>query len=145
MPEQDQKLRIHNFSEVPYGLTTELAMLEAGRCLQCKSPKCVEGCPVNVDIPSFIQLICEEKFDEAAKKVKEKNILPAVCGRVCPQEDQCEMNCVLGIKDKPVAIGNLERFVADYERKMDLVKTPSIKKRLDKRIAVIGSGPAGSP
>ncbi|MCF7794727.1 MAG: NADPH-dependent glutamate synthase [Candidatus Cloacimonetes bacterium] len=143
MPEQDQKLRVHNFIEVPYGLTTELALLEAGRCLQCKIPKCVEGCPVNVDIPSFIQLICDEKFDEAARKIKEKNILPAVCGRVCPQEDQCEKNCVLGIRDNPVAIGNLERFVADYERKMDLVKVPVIKKKKNKRVAVVGSGPGG--
>ena len=143
MPEQDQKLRIHNFLEVPYGLTTELALLEAGRCLQCKDPKCVEGCPVNIDIPEFIRLICEEKYDDSAKKMKERNILPAVCGRVCPQEDQCEELCILGIKDKPVAIGNLERFVADFERKMDLVKIPIIKTKLNKRIAVIGSGPGG--
>jgi glutamate synthase (NADPH/NADH) small chain len=143
MPEQDQKLRIHNFLEVPYGLTTELALLEAGRCLQCKDPKCVEGCPVNIDIPEFIRLICEEKFDDSAKKMKERNILPAVCGRVCPQEDQCEELCILGIKDKPVAIGNLERFIADFERKMDLVKIPIIKTKLNKRIAVVGSGPGG--
>ena len=143
MPEQDQKLRTHNFMEVPYGLTTELALLEAGRCLQCKKPKCVDGCPVNIDIPEFIRLICEEKFDEAAKKVKERNVLPAVCGRVCPQEDQCEELCILGIKDKPVAIGYLERFVADFERKMDLVKVPLIKEKHDKRIAVVGSGPGG--
>ncbi|NQV18436.1 MAG: NADPH-dependent glutamate synthase [Armatimonadetes bacterium] len=143
MPAQDQKLRTNNFMEVPYGLTTELALLEAGRCIQCKNPKCVEGCPVNIDIPEFIRLICDEKFDEAAKKIKERNVLPAVCGRVCPQEDQCEKLCILGIKDKPVAIGNLERFVADYERKMDLVKIPIIKKKLNKRIAVVGSGPGG--
>jgi glutamate synthase (NADPH/NADH) small chain len=143
MPEQDQKLRIHNFMEVPYGLTTELALLEAGRCLQCKTPKCVDGCPVNIDIPSFIRLITEEKFDEAAKKIRERNILPAVCGRVCPQEDQCEGRCVLGQRDNPVAIGNLERFVADYERKMDLIKVPSIKKIPNKRVAVVGSGPGG--
>ncbi len=143
MPEQDQKLRIHNFEEVPYGLTTELALLEAGRCLQCKNPKCVDGCPVNIDIPEFIKLLCEEKFNEAAKKIKERNILPAVCGRVCPQEDQCEKLCILGIRDKPVAIGNLERFIADFERKMDLVKIPIIKSKINKRIAVIGSGPGG--
>ena len=143
MPEQDQKLRVHNFIEVPYGLTTELALLEAGRCLQCKDPKCVDGCPVNIDIPEFIRLICEEKYDDSAKKIKERNILPAVCGRVCPQEDQCEELCILGLKDKPVAIGNLERFVADFERKMDLVKIPIIKTKLNKRIAVIGSGPGG--
>ena len=143
MPEQDQKLRIHNFDEVPYGLTTELANLEAGRCLQCKNPKCVEGCPVEVDIPGFIKLIRADDFDGAAKKIKETNILPAICGRVCPQEDQCEKYCVLGIKGTPVAIGNLERFVADYERKMDLVKIPTIKKKINKKIAVVGSGPAG--
>ncbi len=143
MPEQDQKLRIHNFVEVPYGLTTELALLEAGRCLQCKNPKCVDGCPVNIDIPEFIRLLCEEKFNEAAKKIKERNVLPAVCGRVCPQEDQCEKLCILGIRDKPVAIGNLERFIADFERKMDLVKIPIIKSKTNKRIAVIGSGPGG--
>jgi len=143
MPEQDQKLRVHNFVEVPYGLTTELALLEAGRCLQCKVPKCVDGCPVNIDIPNFVRLIAEERFDEAAKLIRERNILPAVCGRVCPQEDQCEGKCVLGIKDNPVAIGNLERFVADYERKMDLIKIPSIKKIPNKRIAVVGSGPGG--
>lgn len=143
MPEQDQKLRIQTYQEVPYGYTTELASLEAGRCLQCKNPKCVEGCPVNVDIPGFIKCIREDDFDGAAKVVKEKNVLPAICGRVCPQENQCEEKCILGIKTKPVAIGNLERFVADWERKMDLVKIPIIKTKLNKRIAVVGSGPSG--
>ncbi len=143
MPEQDQKLRISNYQEVPYGYTSELALLEAGRCLQCKKPLCVDGCPVNIDIPSFIALIAEEKFDEAAKKIKEKNILPSICGRVCPQEDQCEKHCIVGVKDTPVAIGRLERFVADYERKMDLVKAPVIASENGKRIAVVGSGPAG--
>ncbi|HOY30782.1 MAG TPA: NADPH-dependent glutamate synthase [Bacteroidales bacterium] len=143
MPEQDQTLRVHNHQEVPYGYTTELASLEAGRCLQCKSPKCVEGCPVNVDIPEFIKLMREDNFDGAAKKIKERNVLPAICGRVCPQESQCEAKCVLGYKDKPVAIGRLERFVADFERKMELVKVPVIKTRRNKRIAVIGSGPGG--
>jgi len=143
MPEQDMKLRVYNHQEVPYGYTTELALLEAGRCLQCKVPRCVEGCPVNVDIPSFIALIAEEKFNEAAKRIKERNVLPAICGRVCPQENQCEEKCVLGVKDQPVAIGRLERFVADYERKMDLVEVPVIKENTNKKIAVIGSGPAG--
>ena len=141
MPEQDKTLRVHNHQEVPYGYTTELALLEAGRCLQCKNPKCVDGCPVNVDIPKFISLIAEEKFDTAAKKIKETNLLPAVCGRVCPQENQCEEKCILGIKDKPVAIGRLERFVSDYERKMDLVKVPVINENTGQKIAVIGSGP----
>jgi len=143
MPEQDMKLRVANHGEVPYGYTTELAQLEAGRCLQCKEPKCVRGCPVNVDIPAFISLIRDEKIDEAAKKIKENNMLPAVCGRVCPQESQCEALCILGLRDRPVAIGNLERFVADYERKMDLVKVPVIKVRLKKKVAIVGSGPAG--
>lgn len=143
MPEQDQKLRVHNHEEVPYGYTTELALLEAGRCLQCKKALCVEGCPVNIDIPEFIRLVSEEKFNEAAKKVKEKNVLPAICGRVCPQESQCESKCVLGRKDEPVAIGRLERFVADFERKMNLVEAPIIKKNTGKRIAVVGSGPSG--
>jgi len=143
MPEQDQTLRIQNHQEVPYGYTSEIAELEAGRCLQCKAPKCVEGCPVNVDIPAFIKLMREDDFDGAAKKIKERNVLPAICGRVCPQENQCEQKCVLGIKDKPVSIGCLERFVADFERKMDLVKTPMIKNKTNKRIAIVGSGPGG--
>jgi glutamate synthase (NADPH) small chain len=143
MPEQDQKLRVSNYQEVPYGYTSELALLEAGRCLQCKKPKCVDGCPVNIDIPSFISLIAEERFDDAAKKIKEKNILPSICGRVCPQEDQCEKHCIVGNKDKPVAIGRLERFVADFERKMDLVKAPVISNDNGKRVAIVGSGPAG--
>ncbi|MBN3035510.1 MAG: NADPH-dependent glutamate synthase [Bacteroidales bacterium] len=143
MPEQDQTLRVHNHQEVPYGYTTELALLEAGRCLQCKNPQCVTGCPVNVDIPSFIAFIAEEKFDEAAKRIKETNLFPAICGRVCPQENQCEAKCIMGHKDKPVAIGRLERFVADYERKMDLVKVPIVKSNTGQKIAVIGSGPGG--
>jgi glutamate synthase (NADPH/NADH) small chain len=143
MPEQDMKLRVANHGEVPYGYTTELAQLEAGRCLQCKEPKCVKGCPVNVDIPMFVRLITEEKVDDAAKKIKETNMLPAVCGRVCPQESQCEALCILGLRDRPVAIGNLERFVADYERKMDRVKVPVIKVKLKKKVAIVGSGPAG--
>ena len=143
MPEQDKTLRIHNHQEVPYGFTSELASLEAGRCLQCKVPKCVEGCPVNVDIPAFIKLMREDDFDGAAKKIKERNVLPAICGRVCPQESQCEQKCILGVKDSPVAIGRLERFVADFERKMDLVKIPVIKNKSNKRIAIVGSGPGG--
>lgn len=143
MPEQDKTLRIHNHQEVPYGFTSELASLEAGRCLQCKVPKCVDGCPVNVDIPAFIKLMRDDDFDGAAKKIKERNVLPALCGRVCPQESQCENKCILGVKDEPVAIGRLERFVADFERKMDLVKIPVIKNKSNKRIAVVGSGPGG--
>jgi glutamate synthase (NADPH) small chain len=143
MPEQDQKLRVHNFLEVPYGLTTELTQLEAGRCLQCTNPKCVDGCPVGIDIPAFIKHIREEDYEGAARKIKERNILPAVCGRVCPQEDQCESKCVLGLRDEPVAIGNLERFVADWTMKMETHKPPATPKRVNKKIAVIGSGPGG--
>ena len=143
MPEQDQKLRVTNHTEVPYGYTSELATLEAGRCLQCKEPKCVLGCPVNIDIPAFVRLIAEEKFDESAKKLKERNVLPAICGRVCPQESQCEEKCIMGLRERPVAIGNLERFVADYERRMELVKIPVVKTKRKTRIAVVGAGPAG--
>ena len=143
MPEQDPGIRAKNFQEVPYGYTTELALLEAGRCLQCKRPLCVEGCPVNIDIPGFIELMTKEKFDAAARKIKETNVLPAICGRVCPQESQCEARCIVGKKDEPVAIGRLERFVADYERKMDLVKIPEIRHSTGKKIAVVGSGPGG--
>lgn len=143
MPEQDQVLRVQNYNEVPYGLTTELALLEAGRCLQCRNPKCVDGCPVSIDIPGFIKLIAEEKIAEAVQKVKEKNLFPAICGRVCPQESQCEEQCILGKRDDPVAIGHLERFIADYERRMSLNTPPMIKDKINKRIAVVGSGPAG--
>jgi len=143
MPEQDQTLRVHNHQEVPYGYTTELALLEAGRCLQCKNPQCVTGCPVNVDIPAFVAMVSESQFDAAAKKIKERNVFPAICGRVCPQESQCEAKCIMGVKDDPVAIGRLERFVADFERKMDLIKVPIVTKNEHKKIAVIGSGPGG--
>lgn len=143
MPEQKPEDRGKNFNEVPYGYTAELARKEAGRCLQCKKPKCVEGCPVNIDIPAFIQLILEGKFTEAARKIKEENALPAVCGRVCPQEEQCEKLCILGKKDTPVAIGNLERFAADWEREKDGFIVPQIKKSTGKKVAIVGSGPAG--
>ncbi len=145
MPEQKAEERRRNFNEVPYGYTTELAQREAGRCLQCKKPKCVEGCPVNINIPGFIKLVAEGKFTEAARKIKEENALPAVCGRVCPQENQCEGVCILGAKgkDKPVAIGNLERFASDWERDHNEVIVPEIKPATGKRIAVVGSGPAG--
>ncbi len=143
MPEQAPEDRARNFEEVPYGYTEETAMLEAGRCLKCKKPKCIAGCPVNVDIPGFIALVQEGKFIEAAWKVKEQNALPAVCGRVCPQEEQCEKLCVLGVKGEPVAVGRLERFVADYERNSGNVKIPKIPTKTGKRVAVVGAGPAG--
>ena len=143
MPEQDPKERIKNFKEVPYGYTPELAMKEASRCLQCKKPACVNGCPVNVKIPEFISLIVEGKFIEAAQKIKETNALPAICGRVCPQENQCESLCILGKKGEPVAIGRLERFVADYEREQGEIKFPELPPKTGKKIAIVGSGPAG--
>ena len=142
MPEQEPKERIKNFNEVPYGYDAETAVKEAARCLQCKEAKCVEGCPVEVDIPAFIKLITEEKFDEGIKKIKEKNNLPAVCGRVCPQESQCESFCVRGKKGQPVAIGRLERFLADYEMAKG-IEAPVKPAPTGKRVAVVGSGPAG--
>jgi glutamate synthase (NADPH/NADH) small chain len=116
MPEQAPDVRNKNFDEVPLGYTEELALIEAKRCIQCKKPSCVTGCPVDVDIPGFIKCVVEEDFLGAARTIKETNSLPAVCGRVCPQESQCEELCILGKKGDPVAIGRLERFVADYER-----------------------------
>jgi glutamate synthase (NADPH/NADH) small chain len=143
MPEQDPKVRSKNFDEVPYGYTPELAQREANRCLQCKKPKCIEGCPVGVKIPEFVSLIKEGDFIAAAKKLKEDNSLPAVCGRVCPQESQCESFCILGKKDEPVAVGRLERFAADYERSKGTVELPELPPPTGKKVAVVGSGPAG--
>lgn len=143
MPEQDPKKRIHNFNEVPIGYSKEIAMAEASRCIQCKKPSCVAGCPVDVKIPEFIQLIAEGHFIEAAWKLKETNALPAVCGRVCPQEDQCEKLCVLGKKGDPVAVGRLERFAADFERESGNIVIPEVAPPTGKKIAVVGAGPAG--
>ncbi len=167
MPEQDAKKRARNFEEVTLGYTEELALKEAARCLGCKKPLCRPSCPVEVQIPEFIGLIKEGKYAEAARKIKENNALPAVCGRVCPQEKQCESTCILGKRFEPVAIGRLERFVADYEREhpsqepraksgeqtkkkteetdtkqSDLMPHAS-RLTANKRIAVIGSGPGG--
>ncbi len=132
-----------SFREVPLGYTKEQAMIEASRCILCTRPKCVEACPVGIDIPAFIKLISEEKFIEAARKIKEQNALPAICGRVCPQEDQCEKACILGIRYKPVAIGRLERFVADYEREANAIEPPERATPTGKKVAIVGSGPAG--
>ncbi|HAO94383.1 MAG: glutamate synthase (NADPH), homotetrameric [Deltaproteobacteria bacterium GWB2_55_19] len=143
MSEQNPHERVRNFYEVPYGFTPEQAMAEAKRCIQCKKPLCVGGCPVNIDIPWFIRLISEGKFIEAAHKLKETNGLPAVCGRVCPQEDQCEKVCVIGKKSDAVSIGRLERFAADYEREHGEITIPSIPKWTGKKAAVVGAGPAG--
>ncbi len=145
MKTQDPKKRIKNFDEVALGLTEEEAAVEAKRCLNCKKAACVGGCPVEIDIPAFIQHIAKGEFARALAKIREKNFLPAVCGRVCPQEDQCEKVCVLAKKDKPVGIGDLERFAADWE--ISHIPQPTNHKsqvRADKeKVAVIGSGPAG--
>ncbi len=145
MPEQDPKKRIGNFDEVALGYTPEQAVAEAKRCIKCKNPACMAGCPVEIDIPAFVALIADGKFDEAARKLKEKNNLPAICGRVCPQEDQCEKVCVLAKKKDQVAIGRLERFAADWEIKKIGKASRAVKAvRAEKaKIAVVGSGPAG--
>jgi len=142
MPKQKPEVRKQNFNEVALGYTKEQAIEEANRCLQCPKPQCVQGCPVEIDIPAFIKLIREEKFDEAVKKIKEKNSLPAICGRVCPQEEQCQKFCVLGKVGDPVSIGRLERFVADWEREKG-VTIPEIAPPTGKKVAIIGAGPAG--
>jgi len=143
MPQQSAKSRRNNFKEVPFGYTVEQAQREATRCIQCKKPLCYEGCPVNIDIPAFIKLIGEGDYIGAARKIKETNGLPAVCGRVCPQEDQCEKVCIVGKKSDPVCIGNLERFVADYEREHGDEYIPDMPEKTGHKIAVVGSGPAG--
>jgi len=142
MPEQDPRTRARNFEEVPKGYTDEMAIAEAARCLACKKPKCVEGCPVRINIPGFVGLIADGRFIEAAMKLKEDTALPAVCGRVCPQETQCEAECVLGKKFEPVAIGRLERFAADYARDHG-EPDPDVTSPTGKKVAVIGAGPAG--
>ena len=142
MPERDPKERATNFEEVAMGYTAEMALEEAQRCLQCKNAPCVSGCPVNVKIPDFIGLVQEGKFIEAYDKIKETNGLPAICGRVCPQESQCEGKCVRGTKGMPVGIGRLERFCADNAMKEGYKNVPQITKK-GKKVAVVGSGPAG--
>ena len=143
MREQPPEERIRNFDEVPYGYSPEEAIIEANRCLQCKKPFCISGCPVEIDIRSFINFIAENKFNEGIAKLKEKNILPAVCGRVCPQEEQCEKVCIVGKKNEPVAIGRLERFLADWERNQGEVNVPVLPSPTGKKIAIVGAGPAG--
>ncbi|MEA3493506.1 MAG: NADPH-dependent glutamate synthase [Candidatus Margulisiibacteriota bacterium] len=151
MEERSVAERTKDFQEVPLGYTAEEAIEEAKRCIQCKNPLCVKGCPVEINIPAFIDLVAKGEFKAAAQKIKETNALPAICGRVCPQEDQCEKKCILGIKGEPVAIGNLERFVADWEREnksppLNLPLSKGEMSRRDKggsKVAVVGSGPAG--
>jgi len=142
MPEQEPKERIKNFKEVPYGYDEETAIEEAKRCLQCKNKPCMEGCPVEIDIPCFIKYIAEGDFDKAAEIIKAKNSLPAVSGRVCPYEEQCEGVCTIKKIGEPVGIGRLERFIADYERKKG-VKNPRKVKSTGNKAAIIGAGPAG--
>ena len=143
MPEQAPEVRRRNFDEVPTGYSRDQAVAEAHRCLQCKKPACVNGCPVGIDIPGFVKLLAEEKFTEAIRKIWTQNSLPAICGRVCPQEIQCEGECILGKKGEPLAIGNLERFAADLERTEGSGELPPIAEPTGKKVAVIGSGPSG--
>jgi len=143
MPQQDPAERARNFDEVATGYTPEMARAEALRCLQCKKPSCMDGCPVQIDIPEFIRLIQEGEFFAAARKIKEMNNLPAICGRVCPQETQCEAVCMLAKRGQPIAIGRLERFAADYEAAFGNPSPPATAPPTGKRVAVIGAGPAG--
>ncbi|MCJ7767896.1 NADPH-dependent glutamate synthase [Candidatus Bathyarchaeota archaeon] len=142
MPKQAPKVRRENFEEVATGYTEQQALEEASRCLQCPKPLCVTGCPVGICIPDFVKLLREGKYDEAIQKIKEKNALPAVCGRVCPQEEQCQKMCILGKVAEPVSIGRLERWLADWERKKG-IKAPARAVPTGKKVAVIGAGPAG--
>src|SRR5512136_172631 len=140
MPEQDPQVRIHNYNEVPYGYTEEQAMAEAKRCLECGKPSCMQGCPVNINIPGFLNLVAAGDFRGAINLIKETNALPAITGRVCPQEEQCEGVCTLCKKFEPVAIGRLERFVADWEAAQGPLSIPSLPPPTGKKVAVVGSG-----
>ena len=142
MPEQDPNVRNKNFEEVSLGYTKEQAMEEATRCLNCKHQPCKKGCPVGVPIPEFIAEVAKGNFEEAYEIITRENALPAICGRVCPQENQCEGKCVRGIKGESVGIGRLERFVADYHREHGQKKALNIEKN-GKKVAIVGSGPAG--
>jgi glutamate synthase (NADPH/NADH) small chain len=142
MPKQDPKERSRNFNEVALGYAEEQAVAEAERCLQCRDAPCMKGCPVEVDISAFIQLIRERRFDEAIRKIKEKNSLPAICGRVCPQEEQCQANCTMRKVGDPICIGRLERFAADWERERSY-EIPQKPAPTGKRVAIVGAGPAG--
>jgi glutamate synthase (NADPH/NADH) small chain len=141
--EQEASDRIRNFNEVSFGVNEERALVEATRCLECKNAVCVEGCPVSIDIRGFIEFILQKDYAGAVNKIREANYLPAICGRVCPQEEQCELVCTLGKKHEPVAIGKLERFVADFEIEHDLFTPPVIPEHREEKVAIVGSGPAG--
>ncbi|MBX2991317.1 MAG: NADPH-dependent glutamate synthase [Bacteroidetes bacterium] len=141
--EQEADARSRNFQEVSFGLNEERAAIEAQRCLECKNPVCQDACPVNIDIRGFIQLMLRKDYSGAVDKIREANYLPAICGRVCPQESQCEAECTLGKKHDPVAIGKLERFVADYEMLHNTFNAPFVSDRRKEKVAIVGSGPAG--
>lgn len=143
MPEQDPAIRAHNFEEVALGYDEETAIAEASRCLNCQKPRCVQGCPVQIDIPGFIAKMKTGDFSDAIEVIKGSNSLPAVCGRVCPQENQCEKYCVMGIKGEPVGIGRLERFAADYDLNEQQKAAPVQYSSDAKKVAIVGSGPAG--
>ncbi len=147
MPAQDEILRRHNLDEVAIGYSAEQARIEAMRCIQCAKPSCISDCPVEINIPGFILSIAENNFQEAIDIIKETSLLPSICGRVCPQETQCQINCATGKfnkdVDKAVAIGRLERFVADWEREQGTIVPPDVKPETGKRVAIVGSGPAG--
>jgi glutamate synthase (NADPH/NADH) small chain len=143
MPEQPPKERIKNYGEVPYGYTAEMAIAEAQRCLQCKRPGCMDGCPVGINVPGFVELVAVGDFRGAINLIKETNALPAVTGRVCPQEEQCEGKCALCKRYESVGIGRLERFVADWEAAQGALPIPELPPPTGKKVAVVGSGPAG--
>jgi glutamate synthase (NADPH/NADH) small chain len=143
MPHVDPAVRRHSFGEVTVGYSIELARQEAARCIECKNTPCIAGCPVEINIPSFIRQVAAGDFDGAFQTLSAKNLLPAVCGRVCPQEDQCEKECTLGVRFEPVAIGRLERFVADYAALMQLSETAAPAAPSGRKVAIVGSGPSG--
>lgn len=143
MPEQSAEERIYNFLEVPLGFEENVARIEALRCIKCKKPTCIDGCPVGINIPGFLEKIAEGDFEGGARVLKQDNILPAICGRVCPQEEQCEKQCIVGKKNAPVAIGRLERFLADWEREHNKVQPLVPGEPTGKKVAIVGAGPAG--
>jgi glutamate synthase (NADPH) small chain len=143
MPLEDPQVRARSFGEVALGYTRELALQEAARCIECKNVPCVSGCPVEIDIPTFVRQVARGEFQDAYRTLGAKNMLPAICGRVCPQEDQCEKECTLGVRFEPVAIGRLERFVADYAALMEFVGDGQVAAPTGHKVAVVGSGPSG--
>ncbi len=143
MPKQEPQVRARNFNEVALGYTAEQAIAEVNRCIQCPKRACVDGCPVEIDIPDFIEALRVSNMREAVRILKSKNSLPGICGRVCPQETQCEDTCSLAKKAAPIAIGRLERYVADWELEQGEMERPEIAKPTGRRIAIVGSGPAG--